>query len=212
MSPAATPKKRIAVAASGSGRTLANLLARQGGSHFQVAAVITSRADCGAVTIAEDHKLPLLVERFSAKDVQRLVPTVYGWLKEHDIDMVALGGFLKLWPTTPLWAGRVVNIHPALLPLHGGKGMYGDNVHAAVIAAGETETGATVHYVDEQYDRGRAIAQIRVPVRSDDTTSTLAARVFAAECELYPYVLNRLAAGELPLPGNSVEKLYHAGP
>lgn len=204
--------KRIAVAASGSGRTLANLLARQGGSHFQIAAVITSRPDCGAVGIAAAHQLPLLVERFTAKDYSRLVPIIYGWLKEQNIDLVALGGFLKLWPTTPLWAGRVVNIHPALLPLHGGKGMFGHHVHAAVIGASEIESGATVHFVDEQYDRGRAIAQIRVPVRSDDDPHTLAARVFDAECELYPYVLNRLASGDLPLADHAVEKLYHACP
>jgi phosphoribosylglycinamide formyltransferase-1 len=202
--------RRIAVAASGSGRTLANLLQVQESYNFEVAAVIVSRPDCGAVGIATDHNLPLLAETFTPAELPRLVPVVYGWLKEHDIDLVALGGFLKRWPTTPLWAGRVVNIHPALLPKHGGAGMYGDRVHAAVIAAGDSESGATIHFVDDRYDEGRPIAQIRVPVLPNDDPKTLAARVFAAECSLYPYVLDRLATGALPLPGGRIESLQHA--
>jgi folate-dependent phosphoribosylglycinamide formyltransferase PurN len=110
---------------------------------------------------------------------------------------VALAGFLKIYPVKPDWAKRVVNIHPALLPKFGGKGMYGDFVHAAVLNAGERASGCTVHFVDDHYDEGRILAQATVEVLAGDTPETLAARVFAAECRLYPDALARIVRGEL---------------
>ncbi len=107
-------------------------------------------------------------------------------MHELDVDLVVLAGYIKLLPIIPDFAGRVLNIHPALLPNHGGKGMYGEHVHNAVLAAGETESGCTVHLCDDEYDHGRILMQARVPVRADDTASTLSARVLAAEFELYP--------------------------
>jgi phosphoribosylglycinamide formyltransferase-1 len=109
-------------------------------------------------------------------------------------DLVILAGWLHLLQIPPDYQGRVLNIHPSLLPAFGGKGMYGRHVHEAVIAAGVTESGCTVHYVNDDYDAGPIIAQRKVCVLPDDTPETLAARVFEAECELYPEVISQLIA------------------
>ena len=116
-------------------------------------------------------------------------------LEFADIDLIALAGYLRLVPAAVLkrYPDRIVNIHPALLPKHGGKGMYGSNVHRAVLAAGESVSGATVHYVNENYDEGRIIAQREVPVLPDDTPESLAARVLAVEHLLYPDALEQVA-------------------
>ncbi len=120
----------------------------------------------------------------------------------HAIDIIVLAGYMKkLGPKTlSHFQGRILNIHPALLPKFGGEGMYGMNVHKAVIAAGEKESGVTIHLVDEQYDTGAIIAQIKVPVLTDDTPETLAARVLEQEHLLYPETLRRIVTGELHLP------------
>lgn len=206
-----TRKARIAVAVSGGGRSLANFLARQktGAHAFEVVAVIASREDCGGVAIAREHGLPLFVEAFTAARLAEVGDRMYGWLAGLKVDYVALAGFLKLFPLDPKWSHRIVNIHPALLPKHGGKGMYGDRVHDAVIKAGDNVSGATVHFVDERYDEGAALAQITVPVKPGDDAHALAARVFAAECELYPWALDQLVAGKLPRPDGQVARLTH---
>jgi folate-dependent phosphoribosylglycinamide formyltransferase PurN len=128
-------------------------------------------------------------------------------LHEVSADWLALCGFLKVFPLFPEYRDRTVNIHPALLPRHGGRGMYGQHVHSAVLKAGDTASGATVHYVTEAYDEGATIAQVAVPVEPNDTPEALAARVFKAECQLYPQVINSLVAGALPL-GHGQSKLY----
>jgi phosphoribosylglycinamide formyltransferase-1 len=112
------------------------------------------------------------------------------------VDFIALAGYMKRVPARVVAAfrGRIINIHPALLPRFGGSGMYGTRVHAAVLASGDTVSGATVHFVDEEYDHGEIILQERVPVLKTDTPETLAARVLAAEHEIYPEALRRLAA------------------
>ena len=121
----------------------------------------------------------------------------------HRVDVVALAGYMKkLGPKTLAhFRGRILNIHPALLPKHGGKGMYGIRVHEAVIAAGETESGVTVHLVTEEYDTGPILAQVRVPVMPGDTPEILAERVLVQEHILYPATLQRIAAGEIALSG-----------
>ncbi|HEX5009591.1 MAG TPA: formyltransferase family protein, partial [Planctomycetota bacterium] len=108
-------------------------------------------------------------------------------------DLVLMAGYLVHWPPPPELAGRVLNIHPALLPRHGGRGLYGEHVHAAVLAAGDAESGCTVHVVDELYDHGPVVAQVRVPVLPGDTPDSLAARVFAAECDTYPRAIAQYA-------------------
>jgi phosphoribosylglycinamide formyltransferase-1 len=119
-------------------------------------------------------------------------------LEAHKIDLVVLAGFLKLFPVKDSWSGQIINIHPALLPKFGGRGMYGHNVHDAVLKAGETSSGATVHFVNAKYDEGSLIAQIKVPVMEKDTPESLSQRVFAAECQLLPAAVGGLAEGYLP--------------
>ena len=113
-----------------------------------------------------------------------------------------LAGYLKLVPpeVVAAYRGRIINIHPALLPKHGGPGMYGERVHAAVLAAGDTESGATVHLVDEAYDRGAILGQARVPVQPGDTPGSLALRVLAAEHRLLPAAVTAGAGGGRPVP------------
>jgi len=123
-------------------------------------------------------------------------------LSEHSIDVVVLAGYMKKLGSKVVsaYAGRILNTRPALLPKFGGQGMYGDRVHAAVLAANETESGATVHWVDEEYDRGGVVAQAKVPVLPSDDVAALASRVQAAEKALLVRTLNQLAQGEIKLP------------
>ncbi len=123
-------------------------------------------------------------------------------LQESEADLLVLAGYLRLVPSGVIatYPGRILNIHPSLLPRHGGAGMYGSRVHAAVLAAGDTESGATVHLVDEVYDRGRILGQARVPVLPNDTPDTLAARVLAAEHRLLPAAVVAAALAGHPIP------------
>jgi phosphoribosylglycinamide formyltransferase-1 len=122
-------------------------------------------------------------------------------LAAHGVDLVLLTGYLKkLGPRTlERFAGRVLNIHPALLPKYGGQGMYGQHVHAAVLAAGDAETGVTIHVVDAEYDHGRIVAQCRVPVVAGDTVETLAARVLAREHAFIVETLDAVVSGRVKL-------------
>ncbi len=129
---------------------------------------------------------------------------VFGACREAGVDYVAMAGFLKLAPVPDDFAGRVLNIHPALIPAFCGPGMYGDRVHQAVLDAGVRVTGCTVHFVDNEYDHGPIIWQQPVPVFDDDTADTLAKRVFEVEKEAYPHVLRLLAAGRIKLEGGRV--------
>lgn len=171
---------RLGVLLSGSGRTLQNLLDRiaEGRLAAEVVCVVADRADAYGLHRAEAAGVP--------RTVSRDTDAVWTFLRQHRVDLVVLAGYLRLLPIPPDFEGRVLNIHPALLPAHGGKGMYGDRVHAAVLAAGDAESGCTVHLCDEVYDHGRVLLQQRVPVLPGDTVASLGARVFAAECEAYP--------------------------
>ncbi len=187
---------RLAVLLSGSGRTLENLLAwqRRGDLPVAFAGVVSSRAGVRGVDIARGAGLPVtVITRREFADFGAHNAAIAAWLEPRFPQVIALAGYLCYFVRPAWFTGPVVNIHPALLPKHGGQGMYGDRVHAAVLAAGERESGCTVHHVDEQYDRGPIIAQVRVPVLPGDDVPALAARVFAAERELYPRVLADLA-------------------
>jgi phosphoribosylglycinamide formyltransferase-1 len=124
-------------------------------------------------------------------------------LRRHAVDLVLLLGYMKLLgpKTTAAYRGRILNTHPALLPKHGGKGMYGARVHEAVLAAGDTETGVTVHLVDEEYDHGEIVAQCRVRVEPDDTVESLSARVLEREHEFLVETLQAMASGRIALAG-----------
>lgn len=189
-----TAPARLAVLLSGSGRTLLNLLnhIRAGALPASIELVIASR-ECPGAQHARDAGIPTLV-------IPGVIPAerLGALLREHRIDWVVLAGYLKLIQIPPGYEGRIVNIHPALLPDFGGPGMYGDRVHQAVLRAGAPESGCTVHFVTDEYDRGPIILQRRCPVLPGDTPHDLAARVFALECEAYPEALRRLIAGDPP--------------
>ena len=190
-----TRKPKIAVAVSGQGRSLTNLLAST--LEGSIAGVIGSKADVPALSIAEQHGLPSYIWQGDLSSIRN-------WLREQNIDWIVLAGFLKLFPELPEYAGRVINIHPALLPRYGGKGMYGMRVHEAVFAAQELESGATVHFASEHYDEGALIAQISLSIEGCRSAKDVAQAVFDAECELLPKTLNGLLTGSLPLPNGKI--------
>lgn len=179
--------------ASGGGSNLQALLDRLGPTApARVTRVISNRADAGALERARHAGVPTTVLR-DPTDAAELLAAL------ADADLVVLAGYLKLIPPQVVarFRQRTINIHPALLPAFGGPGMYGRRVHQAVLASGATVSGATVHFVDEQFDRGPIIAQRTVPVLPDDTADTLAQRVLAVEHELLPQVVLELANSTL---------------
>ena len=195
----ATPL-RVAVLLSGTGRTLENLVRwrDQGRLEADIVAVASNRAEVRGLEIAAaagiEHRA---FEKHDFADRHARDAAIWDFLHQHDVRLVVLAGYLALLDLEGARGVPVVNIHPALLPRHGGAGYYGDRVHQAVLEAGDTESGCTVHGVDAIFDHGPVLAQKRVPVRADDDVHTLAARVFEAECELYPETINRIARGEL---------------
>ena len=130
---------------------------------------------------------------------------IFDVCRQRRADLVVMGGFLKFVPIPPDFDNRVMNIHPALIPAFCGAGYYGHRVHEAVLDYGAKVSGCTVHFVDNQYDHGPIILQRVVPVADDDTPDTLAARVFAAECEAYPEAIRLFAAGRLKVEGRRVQ-------
>jgi phosphoribosylglycinamide formyltransferase 1 len=181
---AAHHRPRLGVLLSGAGRTLQNLLDRiaDGRLRATIAGVAADRPEAFGLQRAMEHGL----ETRTISEPSSL----WSWLLELDVDLVVLGGYLRRLPIVPEFEGRVLNIHPSLLPKYGGKGMHGERVHAAVLKAGETESGCTAHLCNANYDEGRILVQGRVPVLPDDTPTSLANRVFAAECEIYPAAIN----------------------
>ncbi|MBS1717660.1 MAG: phosphoribosylglycinamide formyltransferase [Armatimonadetes bacterium] len=147
-----------------------------------VSIVVAPREDAPALEFARENGAPTLV---LAPNTDTYAADLQAALREHGADIVCLAGFLSLLPASIVQSYRVMNIHPALLPAFGGKGMYGRKVHEAVLAAGVTETGCTVHWVSENYDEGEIILQKHVPVMPDDTAETLQARVLEQEHRAY---------------------------
>jgi phosphoribosylglycinamide formyltransferase 1 len=189
---------RVAVAASGRGSNLEALLRALGGdAPARVVLVMSNRADALALDRAREHGVPAEVLIRPAEAAEWL-----DRLAHHRVDLLVLAGYLKLVPAAVIarYRDRILNVHPALLPAFGGRGMYGHHVHEAVLASGARESGATVHLVDEVYDRGRILAQARVPVLSGDTPETLAARVLGVEHRLLPAVVLAAAAAGHPVP------------
>jgi formyltetrahydrofolate-dependent phosphoribosylglycinamide formyltransferase len=193
------------VLASGGGTNLQaiidHLRALGNSAPGEIAVVVSDRAQAGALDRARAAGIEAIHVRYdpSGSELSEL-------LRRLRIDMIALAGYLRLVPRgiTREYRGRIVNVHPALLPEFGGSGMYGHRVHQAVIASGARESGATVHYVDDIFDHGDVIAQARVPVFPDDGADTLAARVLEAEHDLYPRVvaqmLQQIGSGDVRLP------------
>ncbi|TWT95936.1 Phosphoribosylglycinamide formyltransferase [Botrimarina colliarenosi] len=187
---------------SGSGRTLKNFLELVEADQLpvEIALVIASSATAGGLAHAEAAGIPTsVVNRGEYATDELFGAAVFSRCRTAEVELVVMAGWLKLCPVPDDYSGRVVNIHPSLLPAFGGHGMYGDRVHAAVLERGCKVTGVTVHFVDNEYDAGPIIWQTPVPVFEDDTPHALAARVFEAEKEAYPHVLRMLAAGRVTL-------------
>jgi len=195
---------RLAVLISGGGRTLLNLHERivGGGLSARIEIVVSSRRAAAGVerSRAAGLKTTVIEHRGTAPEVfqRRITEAVSG------VDLVCMGGFLSLWRFPEEMYGRVMNIHPALLPDFGGRGMYGHRVHEAVLAAGRKVSGCTVHFCDSEYDHGPIILQRIVPVLAGDTPDALAARVFAEECIAYPEAIRLFAEGRIKLEGRKV--------
>lgn len=199
MRPAA--KKRLAVLASGSGSNFQALLERfrdRPDSQVEVVLLVASQPGIGALDRARRAGVPHAV---LPAGEERDAGSLLDRLEEAEVELVALAGWLRLVPASVVRAywGRMVNVHPALLPAFGGEGMYGLRVHRAVLAAGVRVSGATVHFVDERYDRGPIIAQWPVPVREEDAPEDLAARVLEVEHRLLPAVVEAVAEGRASL-------------
>jgi phosphoribosylglycinamide formyltransferase-1 len=189
---------RVAVAVSGRGSNLQALLHALGpGAPARVALVLSDRPDAGALERARESGVPAEVLSDPADPAEWLTR-----LERHRTELVVLAGYLKLVPAPVIarFRDRILNVHPALLPAFGGKGMYGHRVHEAVLASGARESGATVHLVDEAYDHGPVLGQARVPVLPDDTPDRLAARVLQVEHRLLPAAVLAAAAAGRPVP------------
>lgn len=193
---------RLVVLLSGSGRTLDNLLERiaAGGLAARVEAVVASRADVRGVRIAAAAGIPVTVLPPTGRPVDAWSDEIFAACRAAGAELVVMAGFLHLVRIPADFAGRVINIHPSLLPAFGGRGFHGMHVHRAVLDRGCTVSGCTVHLVDDEYDHGRILLQKAVPVLPDDTAESLAARVFAAECHALPEAIARLAASRPPEP------------
>jgi len=197
---------RIAMLISGGGRTLLNILAEidSGRLDATIAVVIASRA-CKGVDRARAAGLDVRIVPYrQMPDNDTYSAGITGILDEVGVDLVCMAGFLSFWRIPDRYAGKVMNIHPALLPCFAGKGFYGSRVHRAVLQAGLKVTGCSVHFVNNEYDAGPIIIQRPVPVAEDDTAETLAARVFQQECIAYPEAIRLFAAGRLRIDGRVV--------
>ena len=183
------PQLPIAVFLSGGGRTLANLIEHrdQHGLPIDIRLVISSRWKVRGVTIAKEAGIPTLCVRQSDHpEPLEYSHAMFEPCRQAGAELVVMAGFMKHVLIPADFENRVINIHPALLPSFGGSGMYGPRVHQAVLDRGVKISGCTVHYVDNQYDNGPIILQRACEVRDDDTTETLAARVFQEECQALP--------------------------
>jgi len=198
---------RLGVLISGGGTTLQNFLDKiaAGVLNAEVAVVIASRPDCGGLEKARAAGVDsAVVSRRDFADADAFSEALFRRLREADVELVTLAGFLCLIRIPEDFRHRVMNIHPALIPAFCGKGYYGRKVHEAAIERGVKVSGCTVHFADNEYDHGPIILQRVVPVEDDDTPQKLAARVFAAECEAYPEAIRLFAAGRLVVEGRRV--------
>jgi len=200
-------KKRplqVAVLLSGNGSSLENLFEAidRGEVNAEIALVISSREEAFGLERARQHGVPAVaVSRVKQSDIGAFNDAIHAELAKYEVDLVACLGFLSLFELRGKFEGRTLNVHPSLIPAFCGKGYYGHRVHESVLDAGGKVSGATVHFVDEEYDRGPIILQEAVPVLEDDTPDSLAERVQQAERRLLPRAISLIAAGRVQIEG-----------
>lgn len=195
---------RIAALISGGGRTLLNIAdcIDKGELNAEVVCIIGSRGGIAGIERAEKRGFDVhVVPRKDFEDAATFSTAVFDVIRAARADIVCLAGFLSLLVLPDEFTNRVLNVHPALLPAFGGKGMYGERVHQAVIEGGCKVSGCTIHYCDATYDTGPIIVQRTCPVLEDDTPCTLAARVFEQECIAFPHALELIAEGRVKVVG-----------
>lgn len=187
---------RLAVLFSGGGRTVLNILEHIDSKNLdaEICLAIASRPGIAGIDRLANRGLDIAIARESNDDLATGDDRVHAWLEATRPDLICLCGYLRLLQLSPWMQERTINIHPALLPKFGGKGMYGMKVHQAVLDQGETLSGCTVHYVDGEYDNGPMILQRTCDVHSTDTPQDLADRVFDLECEAYPEAIKMTGA------------------
>ena len=198
---------RIAVLISGGGTTLKNMIQKidAGLLDARIELVVASNPKSRGLAFAEEAGIPsVVIERRRYDSREAFSAAIFDGCRQANVDIVAMGGFLKQVTIPEDFTNRVLNIHPALIPAFCGKGMYGHFVHEAVLEYGAKVSGCTVHFADNEYDRGPVVIQKTVPVMEDDTPDTLAARVFERECEAYPEVLRLIGAGRVSIDGRRV--------
>jgi len=199
----------IAVFASGRGSNLMAILnaIKEGKLNAKISLVISNNSNAGALEIAKANGIDALhISRKQFSSDEEYVQKILNELKSRNVELIVLAGYMKKIPSEIIkeYPNKILNIHPALLPAFGGQGMYGLNVHKAVIESGVKITGVTVHIVDEEYDHGPIVMQRAVEVRDDDTPETLAERVLKVEHEIYPQAIKLFVEGKIKVSGRKV--------
>ena len=198
---------RLGVLISGSGTTLQNFLDEIDAGRLEavVAVVISSSPHAHGLVRAKKHNIPTeVIRRNVYSDASTYGEAMAEVLDRHKVELVTMAGFLKLWRLPERYKGRVMNIHPALIPAFCGQDMYGRTVHKAVVESGVKVSGCTVHFADNEYDTGPVIIQRAVPVSFEDTAEDVAKRVFKEECVAYPEAIRLYAQGRLKIEGQRV--------
>jgi formyltetrahydrofolate-dependent phosphoribosylglycinamide formyltransferase len=200
----------LAVLLSGSGKTLQNLIDKIGDKtlNAKIQIVISSSPDAYGLKRAKKNNIPATVVKYSDYNSAEVFSNaIIKEIEEYPIDLIILAGFMHLFKIPDKYSGKVMNIHPGLIPSFCGKGYYGHHVHEAVIESGVKVSGCTVHFVDNEYDNGPIIIQRSVPVHEGDTPDTLAQKIFKEECLAYPDAINLFAEGRLKIEGSRVRIL-----
>lgn len=202
----------VVVLLSGGGTTLQNLIdcQQRGELNLDIRLVIGSRPSAYGLERAQKHGIASTVIERKGLTAEEFQQRIFSRCREAGAELVVLAGFLQLLPIPDDYLGRVINIHPSLIPAFCGKGYHGEHVHQAVLDRGVKITGCTAHFCDNLYDHGPIILQRAVEVADDDTAATLAARVFEAECLVLPEAIRRFATGRLRIDGSRVRLLSEA--
>lgn len=201
---------RVAILGSGRGsnfQAILNALQRGEIRNVRICVVISNNSNAGILEIARANNMPAVhLSQRLFLDGDQFVEAMLRTLRDHDVNFIALAGYMKQLDSRIIAAlrNRIINIHPALLPKYGGKGMYGMHVHEAVVANRESVTGATVHLVDEEFDHGAIVLQKQVAIEPGDTPEIVAAKVLTIEHEIYPQALRLYAEGKIPDKGVTV--------